>query len=97
VDKNGAEFYQIEIGGNQGETRPGARVSLGRALGPSFSAEEVPAAIERLVRCYVDRRDSEAERFIDTVQRVGTEPFKAALYGNPDQTPQTRSRQLAAA
>jgi sulfite reductase (NADPH) hemoprotein beta-component len=97
VDKNGAEFYQIEIGGNQGETRPDARVSLGRALGPSFSAEEVPAAIQRLVRCYVDRRDSEAERFVDTVQRVGTEPFKAALYGNPDQTPQTRSRQLAAA
>jgi sulfite reductase (NADPH) hemoprotein beta-component len=97
VDKNGAEFYQIEIGGNQGETRPGARVSLGKALGPSFSAEEVPAAIERLVRCYIDRRDSEAERFIDTVQRIGTELFKASLYGHSDQTPQAHSRQLAAA
>ena len=97
VDKNGAEFYQIEIGGNQGETRPGATVALGKTLGRSFAADEVPDAIERLVDRYLALRDSEAERFIDTVQRVGTEPFKASLYGTPDQTPQTRSRQLAAA
>jgi sulfite reductase (NADPH) hemoprotein beta-component len=97
VDKNGAEFYQIEIGGNQGQTRPGATVALGKTLGRSFAADEVPDAIERLVNRYLALRDSEAERFIDTVQRVGTEPFKASLYGTPDQTPQTRSRQLAAA
>jgi len=97
VDKHGAEFYQVEIGGNQGETRPGATVALGKVLGRSFSAEEVPDAVERLLDRYLELRDSEAERFIDTVQRVGTEPFKASLYGNPDQTPQTRSRQLAAA
>ncbi len=97
VDKNGAEFYQVEIGGNQGETRPGATVALGKVLGRSFSADEVPDAVERLVNRYLELRDSEAERFIDTVQRVGTEPFKASLYGNADQTPQTRSRQLAAA
>ena len=97
VDKNGAEFYQVEIGGNQGETRPGATVALGKVLGRSFSAEEVPDAVERILGRYLELRDSEAERFIDIVQRVGTEPFKASLYGNPDQTPQTRSRQLAAA
>ncbi len=97
VDKNGAEFYQIEIGGNQGETRPGATVALGKVLGRSFSADEVPDAVERLVNRYLELRDSEAERFIDAVQRVGTEPFKASLYGKADQTPQTRSRQLAAA
>jgi sulfite reductase (NADPH) hemoprotein beta-component len=97
VDKNGDEFYQVEIGGNQGETRPGATVALGRVLGRSFSAEEVPDAIERLVQAYLGLRDGDAERFIDTVQRVGTDPFKAALYGNADQTPQARARQLAAA
>jgi sulfite reductase (NADPH) hemoprotein beta-component len=97
VDKNGAEFYQIEIGGNQGETRPGARVALGKTLGRSFAADEVPDAIERLVNRYLELREGEAERFIDTVQRVGTDPFKASLYGTPDQTPQTRSRRLAAA
>jgi sulfite reductase (NADPH) hemoprotein beta-component len=97
VDKNGAEFYQIEIGGNQGETRPGARVSLGKTLGPSFSAEEVPDAIERLVRCYRGLRDSEAERFIDVVARVGAAPFKEYLYGNTHQESPDRERQLVAA
>jgi sulfite reductase (NADPH) hemoprotein beta-component len=97
VDKAGAEFYQIEIGGNQGETRPGAAVALGTVLGRAFSADEVPDAIERLLRCYLDLRDGDAERFVDTVQRVGTEPFKEHLYGETDQEPQTRSRRLAVA
>jgi sulfite reductase (NADPH) hemoprotein beta-component len=97
VDKNGAEFYQVEIGGNQGETRPGACVALGQVLGRSFSAEEVPDAIERLVCAYLGLRDGDAERFVDTVQRVGTDPFKRALYEHPDQTPCARRRHLAAA
>ena len=97
VDKAGEEFYQIEIGGNQGETRPGAKAALGKVLGPSFSQGEVPDAIERLVRCYLGLRDSEEERFIDVVQRVGVEPFKAHLYAKADQESRAHSRQLAAA
>jgi sulfite reductase (NADPH) hemoprotein beta-component len=97
VDKNGDEFYQIEIGGNQGETRPGAKAALGKVLGPSFSQDEVPDAIERLVRCYLGLRDSEEERFIDVVQRVGVAPFKAHLYGTADQRPSAPARHLAAA
>jgi sulfite reductase (NADPH) hemoprotein beta-component len=97
VDKNGAEFYQIEIGGNQGETRPGARASLGRVIGPSFAQEDVPDAIERLVRCYLDHRDSDEERFVDTVARIGVAPFKDYVYGNAHQEPAARDRQLAAA
>ncbi|MGH8681380.1 MAG: nitrite/sulfite reductase, partial [Burkholderiales bacterium] len=97
VDKAGEEFYQIEIGGNQGETRPGAKAALGKVLGPSFSQGEVPDAIERLVRCYLGLRDSEEERFIDVVQRVGIEPFKAHLYAKADQRPSAPERHLAAA
>jgi sulfite reductase (NADPH) hemoprotein beta-component len=97
VDKAGEEFYQIEIGGNQGEVRPGARAALGKVLGPSFSQSEVPDAIERLVRCYLGLRDSEEERFIDVVQRVGVEPFKAHLYDKADQRPSAPERHLAAA
>jgi sulfite reductase (NADPH) hemoprotein beta-component len=96
VDKNGAEFYQIEIGGNQGETRPGAKAALGKVLGPSFSQEEVPDAIERLVRCYLSLRDSAEERFIDVIHRVGIAPFKTHLYGT-DQATSTDERQLVAA
>ena len=97
VDKNGEEFYQIEIGGNQGETRPGAAAALGKVIGPSFSREQVPDAIERLIRCYLEHRDSEEERFIDTVGRIGIAPFKEFVYANAHQGPTDRPRQLAAA
>ena len=97
VDKAGEEFYQVEIGGNQGETRPGAKAALGKVLGRSFSAGEVPDAVERLVHRYLELRDDDAERFIDVVHRAGVEPFKDALYGHVDQTAPRRDRQLAAA
>jgi len=97
VDKHGEEHYQVEVGGNQGEARPGARVALGKVLGPAFSGAEVPEVIERLIECYLEHRDSEAERFIDVVNRIGIEPFKERVYGNADQRPAHRARELAAA
>ena len=97
VDKNGEEWYQIEIGGNQGELRPGRAASLGKVLGPSFARADVPDVVERLVECYLERRDSEAERFIDVVHRIGIEPFKEKVYGNPHQRAPRRSRERAVA
>jgi sulfite reductase (NADPH) hemoprotein beta-component len=92
VDKQGAEFYQISIGGAQGND-----ASLGRVLGPSVSQDEVPDVVEKLIETYLERRDSEAERFIDVVRRIGLEPFKEHVYGKPDQKHEYRRRQLAAA
>jgi sulfite reductase (NADPH) hemoprotein beta-component len=92
VDKQGAEFYQISIGGSQGND-----ASLGRVLGPSVSQDEVPEVVEKLIETYLERRDSEAERFIDVVRRIGLEPFKEHAYGKPDQKHENRRRQLAAA
>jgi sulfite reductase (NADPH) hemoprotein beta-component len=97
VDKNGAEWYQIEIGGNQGETHAAAQPALGKVLGPSFARAEVPDVVERLIECYLERRDSEAERFIDVVHRIGIEPFKERVYANAHQRPAAGSRHLAAA
>jgi len=97
VDKNGEEWYQIEIGGNQGQIRPGVCASIGKVIGPSFARAEVPEVIERLIQCYLVRRDSDAERFIDVVHRIGVEPFKESVYGNADKRPAHRRRQLAAA
>jgi sulfite reductase (NADPH) hemoprotein beta-component len=97
VDKNGEEWYQIEIGGNQGEVRPGVSASIGKVIGPSFARVEVPEVIERLIQCYLAHRDSDAERFIDVVRRIGAEPFKEWVYGNSDQRATHRRRQLAAA
>jgi sulfite reductase (NADPH) hemoprotein beta-component len=97
VDKNGEEWYQIQIGGNQGEVRPGVSASIGKVIGPSFARAEVPEVIERLIRCYLVRRDGEADRFIDVVRRIGVEPFKESVYGNSDKRPAHRRGQLAAA
>src|SRR5215831_10890850 len=67
VDKNGEEWYQIEIGGNQGEVLAGgAKAALGKVIGPSFARAEVPNVIESLINTYLAERDSENERFVDT-------------------------------
>jgi sulfite reductase (NADPH) hemoprotein beta-component len=85
VDKNGEEWYQVEIGGNQGEKLAGtAPASLGKVIGPAVARADIPDVIEKLIDCYLEHRDSEAERFIDTVQRLGVEPFKERVYGKPD-------------
>jgi sulfite reductase (NADPH) hemoprotein beta-component len=95
VDKNGEEWYQVEIGGNQGEIRPGVKASIGKVIGPSFAREDVPEVIERLIACYLERRDSEAERFIEVVNRIGMQPFKDHVYGDAHQGPARRSREPA--
>jgi sulfite reductase (NADPH) hemoprotein beta-component len=97
VDKNGEEWYQIEIGGNQGEIRAGVPAALGRVIGPSFARADVPDVIQRLIETYLELRDSEHERFVDVVHRAGLEPFKKNVYGNLDQKPADRRRALAAA
>ena len=74
VDKNGSEWYQITLGGAQGK-----HSALGKVIGPSFSAAEVPEVIERIIGTFVRYRESE-ELFVDTVQRIGLEPFKERIY-----------------
>jgi sulfite reductase (NADPH) hemoprotein beta-component len=74
VDKNGQEWYQVSLGGAQGE---GA--ALGKVIGPSFAAQEMPDVVSRLIEVYVEKRHQD-ERFIDTVRRVGLEPFKERVY-----------------
>jgi len=92
VDKQGAEYYQISIGGAQGNA-----AALGKVIGPSVSQAEVPAVIESLIELYLERRESEAELFVDVVRRIGVEPFKEYVYGNHHQATRGRRRQLAAA
>jgi len=75
VDKQGIEFYQILLGGRADEN-----AALGVITGKGLPAEAVPAAIERVVRLYLDLRTSETERFIDTVTRLGRETFAEALH-----------------
>jgi len=83
VDKHGSECYQITIGGDAGASAESTRI--GAVIGRAMAAEEVPDAIARLVETYVGLRDGD-ERFIDTVIRVGIEPFKAAVYTEAEAT-----------
>ncbi|UCO99025.1 nitrite/sulfite reductase [Metapseudomonas lalkuanensis] len=74
VDKGGSEWYQITLGGAQGMDS-----ELGKVIGPSFSADEVPDVIEKVVATFRDYREPD-ERFVDTVRRIGLEPFKERVY-----------------
>ncbi|MGN8247522.1 nitrite/sulfite reductase [Pseudomonas sp. SMV7] len=74
VDKKGEEFYQVSLGGNAAR---GA--SLGKILGPSFAQDDMADVIEKLIAVYVEQR-TEEERFIDTYQRIGIDPFKERVY-----------------
>ncbi|HSG60636.1 MAG TPA: nitrite/sulfite reductase, partial [Pseudomonadales bacterium] len=75
VDKKGEEFFQVCLGGDSGSDGRIAKI-----LGPSFKAEEIPAVIAQLLECYVALR-YEDELFIDTVKRLGIDPFKETVYG----------------
>ena len=75
VDKQGSEWYQVSIGGSQGE-----HASLGKVIGPSFAQDAMPDVIEKIISVYFAQRHAD-ERFIDTARRIGIDPFKEKVYG----------------
>ena len=74
LEKGGVENYQITLGGE-----PGTDASLGERLGAGIDGDAVPGAIERIIDTYLDLRTGADEAFIQTVRRVGLDPFKPAL------------------
>lgn len=80
VDKDGKEWYQVTLGGSDGSALSGL-ATPGKVVGPSFSAAEVPGVVEAILHTYRELRTSAAERFIDTLRRVGHDPFKQAANG----------------
>lgn len=89
VDKDGMEWYQVTLGGSDGSAQSGA-AGPGKVIGPSFLAAELPDVIEALLETYRQQRQPahgaqnfgdqcpQHELLIDTVRRVGLDPFKAA-------------------
>ena len=78
VDKNNEEWYQITLGGREGNAS-----HIGKVIGPSFAANDIPDVIERIIGVYIANRH-EDEIFIDTFSRIGVEPFKTGVYGAKD-------------
>jgi len=75
VDKHGEEWYQIQLGGSAR-----GQVALGEVLGPSVRQQEVAAVIARILDVYVQRREAADETFLETVRRIGIEPFQERVY-----------------
>ena len=78
VDKKGAEFYQVTLGGSSDRD-----TSLGKVLGPSFAQAEMPDVMEKIINVYLENRQ-ENENFLATYNRIGMEPYKEKVYANAD-------------
>ncbi len=78
VDKKGEEFYQVSLGGSSQH-----EASLGKIIGPSFSQEEIPAVVHKLIEVFKANRHGD-EEFLSTYQRIGIEPFKEKVYAKAD-------------
>jgi len=74
VDKKGLEFYQVQLGGNSKND-----AALGKVLGPSFSRDQMPSVIRKLIDVFVEQR-IEGEAFSSTYRRVGIDSFKERVY-----------------
>ena len=75
VEKNGEEVYQITIGGRADES-----AALGNLIGPGVKFDEVADVVEDIVEAYLALRERPEELFVDTVKRLGVEPFKERVY-----------------
>jgi len=74
VDKKGVEFYQLTLGGiADGDA------AVGRIVGKGLDAEEAVAAVITVIKTYLARRAND-ESFLQTLDRIGLEPFKDEIY-----------------
>jgi sulfite reductase (NADPH) hemoprotein beta-component len=75
VEKNGEEFFQVTLGGRADE-----HAELGVLLGPAVPYAKVADVVEEVVAAYLELRERPSETFIETVARLGVEPFKERVY-----------------
>ncbi|THD73444.1 nitrite/sulfite reductase [Thalassobius vesicularis] len=75
LDRAGVENYQITLGGDGTQD-----MVIGERAGPGFAYDEIVDAIERIIRAYLELRETPEETFLEAYRRLGLDPFKAALY-----------------
>ncbi|MGZ4976953.1 MAG: nitrite/sulfite reductase [Methylobacter sp.] len=76
VDKKGAEWYQLTLGGSSEN-----EAAIGERLGPSIAKDQVTQAITTILKVYIEQRLDD-ESFLDMVKRVGINPFKEQVYAS---------------
>ena len=74
VDKKGAEWYQLTLGGSSENN-----AAIGERLGPAVAKDQITQAIVTILDVYIKQR-LEEETFLDMVNRVGITPFKEQVY-----------------
>ncbi len=77
VDKKGSEWYQITLGGSSEN-----EAAIGKRLGPAVAKNEITPAIRKILDIYLKQRQHEEETFLETVNRIGIDPFKEHVYAN---------------
>ncbi|OAI20097.1 sulfite reductase [Methylomonas lenta] len=76
VDKKGEEWYQITLGGSSEN-----EAAIGDRMGPAVAKNQITPAIINILSVYVQIR-LEDETFLQSVKRVGLEPFREKVYAN---------------
>ena len=74
VDKDGAAFYQLLLGGHSGH---GAPAALGTIIGRAFAEDEIADAVEEVIDTYLEYRHA-GETFREAVSRLGKDVFSTA-------------------
>lgn len=74
VDKDGEEWYQVTLGGEQG-----INAAIGKVIGPSFGAADMPDVISKVIDVFVENRQND-ESFSEAYARLGITPFKERVY-----------------
>ncbi|BCL75997.1 sulfite/nitrite reductase [Jeongeupia sp. HS-3] len=78
VDKNGEEWYQVTLGGEQGQ-----EAAIGKVIGRSFRAGEMPDVVDKIIATFCAHRLGD-ESFAQTCRRIGLAPFKARVYAQEE-------------
>jgi sulfite reductase (NADPH) hemoprotein beta-component len=76
VDKKGEEWFQLTLGGSSAND-----ASLGERLGPALAKDEVAQVVDKILRTYMQQREGD-ETFLETVRRIGVEPFQETVYAD---------------
>lgn len=76
VDKKGAEWYQITLGGSSDNY-----AALGERLGPAVAKDQVVETLVQILNVFTELR-FEGEQFLELVRRTGLQPFKDRVYAN---------------
>ncbi|MDO9169313.1 MAG: nitrite/sulfite reductase [Methylobacter sp.] len=76
VDKKGAEWYQLTLGGSSEN-----EAAIGERLGPAVAKDQITQAITTILDVYIKQRLDD-ESFLNMVKRVGITPFKEQVYAD---------------